>query len=302
MGNRDSSRFREQKPNESSRIGKESLWFNDAEDLSAIRVGAHDEIYQASQPVLVGMDVASTYCYLLEAVNHCDETTWGVHLLELRDRGLQLDYTIADAGQALRAGQKAAWGDLPCHGDIFHAEKSLTELSSSLANRARACTAARQKIEHKYERIERSCKRQTLGRKLYLVRREEHKALALAADVRALADWMCRDILALAGPSLTERQELYDFLVTELHRCQGDGPDPSRQFPRRESQQPITQLLLPASRDRARIPGPAAVLSESPAVPPERPARASGQEPRRAADRPDAAALAGTAWLHEIPS
>lgn len=204
-------------------VGK-ARQFHTTEDLSAIRVGAHDEIYQASQPVLVGMDVASTYCYLLEAVGHCDETTWGVHLLELRDRGLQLDYTIADAGQALRAGQKAAWGDLPCHGDLFHAEKSLTELSCFLANRARACTVARQKIEHRYEQIERSCKRQTLGRKLYLVRREEHKALALAADVQVLADWMGRDVLALAGPALAERQELYDFIVTELQRRQGDYP------------------------------------------------------------------------------
>jgi len=197
---------------------------NATEPLSAIRVGAHDEIYQARQPVLVGMDVVSTYCYLLEAAEHCDETTWGVHLLELQERGLRVDYTIADAGQALRAGQKAAWGDLPCHGDLFHAEKSLTELSSFLANRAWACTAARQKIEHKYEQIERSCKRQTLGRKLYLVRQEEQKAVALAADVRVLADWMGRDVLALAGPSLTERQELYDFIVMELQRCQSDCP------------------------------------------------------------------------------
>jgi len=37
---------------------------NRAEDLSAIRVGAHDEIYQAGRPVLAGMDVASTYCQL----------------------------------------------------------------------------------------------------------------------------------------------------------------------------------------------------------------------------------------------
>jgi hypothetical protein len=161
---------------------------------------------------------------LLEAAEHCDETTWGVHLLELQERGLRVAYTIADAGQALRAGQKAAWGDLPCHGDLFHAEKSLTDLSSFLTNRARACTAVRQKIEHKYEQIERSCKRQTLGRKLYLVRQEEQKALTLAADVRALTDWMCRDVLALAGPSLTTRQELYDFIVTELQRRQGDCP------------------------------------------------------------------------------
>jgi hypothetical protein len=194
---------------------------NATEDLSAIRVGAHDEIYQAGEPVLVGMDVASTYCYLLEAVDHCDETTWGVHLLELTDRGLRPDYTIADAGQALRAGQKAAWGDRPCHGDVFHAEKSLMELSTLLANRAGVCTCARQKIQHKYEQIERSCKRQTLGRKLFLARREEENAVALAADVRVLTDWMCRDVLALAGPSLGERQELYDFIVTQLQRCQG---------------------------------------------------------------------------------
>jgi uncharacterized protein (UPF0548 family) len=51
--------------------------FNKTEDLSAIRVGAHDEIYQARPPVLVGMDVVSTYCYLLEAAEHCDEMTWG---------------------------------------------------------------------------------------------------------------------------------------------------------------------------------------------------------------------------------
>jgi hypothetical protein len=193
---------------------------NNAEDLSAIRVGAHDEIYQAGQPVLVGMDVASTYCYLLQAVEHCDETSWGVHLLQLTDRGLDLDYTIADAGQALRAGQKAAWGQLPCHGDVFHAEKDLNELAGFLARRARGCTFARQKIERKYQQIERSCKRQTFGRKLSLAQRQEQKALALAADVRVLVDWMCQDVLALAGGGLAERQQLYDFIVTQLQQRQ----------------------------------------------------------------------------------
>jgi hypothetical protein len=189
------------------------------EDLSAIRVGAHDEIYQARQPVLVGMDVVSTYCYLLQAVDHCDETTWGVHLLELEDRGLHLDYTIADAGTALRAGQRAAWGDLPCHGDVFHAEKSLHELCTFLARRASACTAARQKIQHQYEQIEHACKRQTLGRRFAQARREEHKALTVAADVRVLTEWMEQDVLAVA-----DREDLYDFIVTELERHRDDCP------------------------------------------------------------------------------
>ena len=197
---------------------------NATDDLSAIRVGAHDEIYQARQPVWVGMDVASTYCYLLEAVEHCDETTWGVHLLELSAHGLHLDYTIADGGGALRAGQQAAWGDVPCHGDIFHPEKSLHELCSFLARRAPACTLARQKIQHKYQQIERSCQRQTLGRRLAQARRAEQKALTMAADVRVLTEWMEHDVLAVAGPPLAEREALYDFLVTELGRYQDDCP------------------------------------------------------------------------------
>ncbi|MCK4294954.1 MAG: amidohydrolase [Planctomycetes bacterium] len=38
---------------------------NDSQDLSGIRIGDHDEIYQANRPVLVGIDHRSTYCYLL---------------------------------------------------------------------------------------------------------------------------------------------------------------------------------------------------------------------------------------------
>ena len=56
---------------------------NQSQDLSDIEVGLQDEIYQADKPVLVGVDAASTYCYLLQAVDHRDETTWGCHLLDV---------------------------------------------------------------------------------------------------------------------------------------------------------------------------------------------------------------------------
>ena len=84
---------------------------NHNQDLSAIRVGLHDEIFQGPTPVLAGVCAGSTYCYLLAAVEHRDADTWGVHLLDAASQGLEPDYTIADAGQGLRAGQKAAWGD-----------------------------------------------------------------------------------------------------------------------------------------------------------------------------------------------
>ena len=57
-------------------------------DLSPIRVGLHDEIFQGSQPVLAGVDARSIFCYLLAAAEHRDADTWGVHLLDASLQGL----------------------------------------------------------------------------------------------------------------------------------------------------------------------------------------------------------------------
>ena len=48
--------------------------------------------------------------------------------------------------------------------------------------------------------------------------------MAWAADVATLARWLRQDVLAVAGPDLATRQELYDFLVAELQARQADGP------------------------------------------------------------------------------
>jgi len=191
---------------------------NNAQDLSGIRVGAHDEIYQGRRPVLVGADIRSTFCYLLAIEDHCDETTWGVHLLDLADRNLRPDRTIADGGKALRAGQAAAWCDVPCNGDVFHAERDLGRLAYYLSNRAAGCTAARRKLEARMTRLKRRGKGQSLSKRLALVRQAEQKAVNLAGDVRILADWMQNDILSLAGPDLATRRELYAFVVRELRQ------------------------------------------------------------------------------------
>src|SRR4051794_9413236 len=81
---------------------------NRSQDLSRIRTGLHDEIFQGGTPVLVGVCAEATDCDLL-AADHRDADTWGVHRLDTAKRGLKPDYPIADAGQGLRAGQKAAW-------------------------------------------------------------------------------------------------------------------------------------------------------------------------------------------------
>jgi hypothetical protein len=45
---------------------------NGSYDLAGVRVGAHDEIFQAGEPVLVGLDIASMLCYMLSQEEHRD--------------------------------------------------------------------------------------------------------------------------------------------------------------------------------------------------------------------------------------
>jgi hypothetical protein len=195
---------------------------NREQDLSGIRVGLHDEIFQGAMPVLTGVDAASTYCYLLAVAEHRDADTWGVHLLDATRQGLQPDYTIADAGQGLRAGQKAAWDDTPCHGDVFHIQHQCEGLANTLSRLAKGATSRREKLEARIDRAGQQGPDCELVIQLELARQTEAQADYLARDIRLLTQWLSHDILALVGPTLVIRQMLFDFVVTELQRCEPD--------------------------------------------------------------------------------
>jgi len=191
---------------------------NASEDLSGIKVGAHDEIFQAGKPILVGIDVNSMYCYLLAQEQTRDADTWGVHLLDLTAKGLNLDYTVADGGQGLRAGQAEAWPDVPCHGDVFHPLLDMGRLVFYLENRALATMFTRQKIEHQMERARKRGQGNRFSKKLAAARKAESIAVDLADDIGILAKWLREDILAAIGPNLQTRLELFDFVVDELKK------------------------------------------------------------------------------------
>ena len=209
---------------------------NERQDLSRVRIGADDEIFQSGRPVLVGIDTESTYCYLLRQEGHRDGDTWGVCLLELVDRGFAPEATIADFGSGLRAGHEQALPGVACRGDVFHALYELTPLIRYLENRAYEVIDARTTLERKQAAAERrqGRKKQDLAQKLRYARQAEAKAIALAGDVAVLARWLREDILAVAGPESAIRRVLYDFVVAELR-----GREPA--CPHRIK--PVRQLL-----------------------------------------------------------
>jgi hypothetical protein len=189
---------------------------NQGQDLSGIRVGLHDEIFQGATPVLAGVAAASTFCYILAVADRRDADTWGVHLLDAAAQGLRPDHTIADAGQGLRAGQRAAWGETPCHGDVFHIQRQCEGLANTLQRLAQGATSRRRVLQAKTGRAGQRAPDDALVVQLRPARQSEAQACWLARDVRTLVHWLSHDVLALAGPALATRRELFDFIVAEL--------------------------------------------------------------------------------------
>ena len=191
-------------------------------NLAHVRIGAHDEIFQAGHPVLVGVDTFSTYCYQLSLEDHRDAETWGVRLLELRERGFNPEATIADAGSALRAGQDMALPTVPCRGDVFHIIRDLETVATYLENAAyRAidevqwCQRQRDRtLQKKESKRRRSI--QSVAARLRFARAACDPAVALADDVALLVGWLRHDVFAVAGPCYTDRCALYDFILAEL--------------------------------------------------------------------------------------
>jgi hypothetical protein len=191
---------------------------NQHQDLATVRIGAHDEIFQAGQPVLVGADVASTYCYLLSLEEHRDADTWGVRLLELAERGFDPEATIADFASGLRSGQQQALPKVPCHGDVFHPLRDFQALVTALDNRAYqamscCCDLERQQARYQWRQ---GRKNRSVAMKAAAAARAQTQALSLADDVRTLLAWLRQDILAVAGPDHATRNVLYDWVVAEL--------------------------------------------------------------------------------------
>jgi hypothetical protein len=191
---------------------------NQQYDLSSIHIGLLDEIFQAGDPVLVGVDAKSTFCFLLSLEEHRDADTWAIRLLELVDRGFAPQATIADFAAGLRAGHQEALPGCPCRGDVFHALSTMGPLVRYLENRAYEAIEARAKLERNQATAERrrGRKDQSLATKLSYARSAEAKAIALADEVALLARWLRDAILSVAGPESAIRRDRFDFVVAEL--------------------------------------------------------------------------------------
>jgi hypothetical protein len=225
-------------------------------ELSAVRAGLHDEIFQGPRPVLVGVDARSTFVICWRPRPTGTPTTWGVHLLDAKAQGLKPEFTIADPGQGARSGQAIALEGAPCHGDMFHIQHQFEILANVLARIARGDQSRVHTLQAGVEQSPLSDPAGEQVVELDLAQQDAARSRALAHDVGTLSQWLGRDVLSLAGPDLATRLELYDFIVVELQRR--EGTDVRRIRPMRVALQHQRDALLARTKvlDEKSAPSP----------------------------------------------
>jgi hypothetical protein len=200
--------------------------YNLGQRLDNVEHAGLDEIFQKRRPVLVGADIASTYCFLLSLEEHRDADTWGIHLLDLQERGFAPQATVADFGTGIRAGQKQAMPGVPCRGDTFHALNEIVPVVSYLENRAYEAIAEHEQLRQQRTKLEIQARRDQVGQRAALSRKiteaaqAESQAISLADDVALLTRWLHYDIFAVSGLPYVDRCALFDFILAELQARQ----------------------------------------------------------------------------------
>jgi hypothetical protein len=137
---------------------------NEKADLTNVKIGAHDEIFQGSDPILVGCDAVTTYIYILLKEKNRDAFAWAFALLMCQENGLDLNQVIADFGTGLRAGLAAVWPDLYCDADVFHILMELGKTKKYLENRAIGAIAKTYELEKNTLRLHKQT--QTLSKEV----------------------------------------------------------------------------------------------------------------------------------------
>ena len=192
---------------------KAEKW-NSSIDLGSIKIGANDEIFQGNSPVLVGVDPATTFTYLLEEAENRDSTTWGYHFLEKeKHQNLQLETSVNDGGLGLRKGVKDAYPDAEIQIDTFHTEYDISKTVLASERIALKNINEEEKLFKKLVKKETSENMQeyekAVGKTNVSVK--AHDTLAL------LYIWII-ELLSIGGYFYHERLELFGFIIAEIEK------------------------------------------------------------------------------------
>jgi len=189
---------------------------NQSYNLSSIKISTADELFHRNKPHLAIVDIPSRFCPLLVKADKRDYETWGIHLLNLMNKGYAPETAIIDGAKGLLKGHEEVLPDTKIRYDHFHMLKDMSDCRRFLKNKTLSSTTY---VLNLLARVENAkdleSKKHVIHRcreaySKHMIHEETYNSFAL------LAQWMQHDVLQLAGHPPKDRAELYDFIVTEM--------------------------------------------------------------------------------------
>ena len=199
-------------------IAKRAKIFNESQDLSLIKDGALDEIYCNSTPALVGVDLKSSYIFLMEKSLGRSGDDWGLALLEKQDKqGLNLDLSVMDQARGMHKGVGEVYPEGEIQSDLFHTVREIFRVLKRLENKAYKKIKEVDKITDRYLKALLKKEGRKYGKKYFKALEEMAESIDLYENMRVLTQWFYESV-DLYSKSYEEREWIYDYVVDEIEK------------------------------------------------------------------------------------
>jgi len=197
---------------------KRAQEFDDRIDLSDIKQGANDEIFQCGSPILTGIDPISTYTYLLEETSNRTAETWEIYLADRKEHGLDLETSINDGGTGLMAGIPSAFPSAEIQADTFHAVYRLGKELSKLEREAYKLIKAENALEKNLASKKPRAKNKEA---LKEIRPKVTESVNRYDIIHILYIWL-KELLGFSGYSMEETFTLAEWVLHEMEELAAD--------------------------------------------------------------------------------
>jgi hypothetical protein len=193
-----------------------ALSINNSYNLSLIKDSAADELFHHNKPLLASVDIPSRFCPLLVHADDRDHETWGIHLLDLQDRGYDPDVVILDGAKGLVKGHEETLPDTKLRHDHLHCIMDMKNCGRFLKNKAASAATAAMRLYQRSMNEKKSEKKKEYSDAFAVALTACTLAEEIHSTFKTLSSWLQYDVLQLAGYPPEERSTLYDFIVSEM--------------------------------------------------------------------------------------
>ena len=167
-----------------------------------------------------GIDLRSTYVYLLEAASNRTADTWEIYLLDRKDYGLNLEESINDGAKAIKKGVTKAYPDIEIQLDVWHALGLIGKQVIIYGRKAYSLISKEEEIKN---RKGKKGVHKDKEKKLEEIESEMNKAIEKYDIMQILLGWLW-ELVGFTGYCKEDVKMLIEYVLSEMEIYAKDDP------------------------------------------------------------------------------